>query len=60
MPMLLDEVLSKDCRIGVFLACLLSMVNIENFSIVFGQILKLDMQSFGLLTPTLISSFTIS
>ena len=58
--MLLAEALSIDHRIGALLACLLSIVNIENPFIASRLILELDMLSFGLLITMLISSFTIS
>lgn len=59
MPILLAEAMSKDYKIGVFLACLLSIIDIKNLFIVSELILELDMLSFGLLTTTLISFFTI-
>ena len=57
--MLIAETLSKDCRISKLLVYLLLMVNIKNYSIVFGLILELNMLNFRSLTIELISSFTI-
>ena len=60
MLILSIEALSKNYRIDTLLMYLLSMVNIENPSIISELIFELDMLSFGLLTIVLISSFTIS
>lgn len=57
--MLFAKFPSKNYKIGVFLAYLLLIVNIKNFFILFGLILKLAILNYGLLTIALISFFII-
>ena len=57
--MLLAKALGINYRIGIFLACLLLIVDIENPSFISRLILELNMLSFELLTTALILSFTI-
>lgn len=58
--MLLTKTLNKDCKIYVFLTCLLSIVDIENSFIICRLILEQDMLSYKLLITALNSFFTIS
>lgn len=59
MTILFIESLSKNYKINIFLAYLLSIINIENLFIISKLIFELVTPSFALLITTFISFFTI-